>query len=118
MAIQNKTLFDKLSEISRNLWWSWQPEVVQVFRELNAPLFSELAHNPVRLLSTLGREEVERLAVEAGRVAPSRIGSAGEVGSGYGLLLASDYLREMGGALSFEARQGGGLTVRVTLPAA
>jgi starch phosphorylase len=71
MAIQNKTLFDKLSEISRNLWWSWQPEVVQVFRELNAPLFSELAHNPVRLLSTLGREEVERLAVEAGL--PTRI---------------------------------------------
>jgi len=65
-----------------------------------------------------GLPESVRLAVEAGRVAPSRIGSAGEVGSGYGLLLASDYLREMGGALSFEARQGGGLTVRVTLPAA
>ena len=65
-----------------------------------------------------GLPENVRLAVEAGRVAPSRVGSVGESGSGYGLLLASDYLRDMGGVLAFEARQGGGLTVRVTLPAA
>lgn len=65
-----------------------------------------------------GLPEDVRLAVEAGRVAPSRVGSMGEGGSGYGLLLASDYLRDMGGVLAFEARPLGGLTVRVTLPAA
>lgn len=59
-----------------------------------------------------------RVAVEAGRVAPSAVGSAGEMGSGYGLLLATDYLRDMGGTLTFEARREGGLTARVILPAA
>jgi signal transduction histidine kinase len=65
-----------------------------------------------------GLPDTVRDAVEAGRVAPSHTGSAGESGSGYGLLLATDYLRDMGGALAFEPRADGGLTARITLAAA
>ena len=58
-----------------------------------------------------------REAVGAGRVAPSRTGTAGEIGTGYGLLLASDYAREMGGALLFDHPPMGGLIARVILRA-
>ncbi|MFN7769399.1 MAG: DUF3417 domain-containing protein, partial [Planctomycetaceae bacterium] len=49
MAIQNKTLFDKLVELGGNLWWSWQPEVTQIFRDLDPDLWTEVGHNPLRL---------------------------------------------------------------------
>ena len=58
-----------------------------------------------------------RTAVDAGRVAPSRTGTAGEIGSGYGLLLARDYVEEMGGTLAFHHPETGGLTAQLSLPA-
>jgi signal transduction histidine kinase len=64
-----------------------------------------------------GLPEAVRTAFEAGRVAPSRSGTAGEIGSGYGLLLVREYLREMGGTLAFEPPSHGGLVARVVLPA-
>ncbi len=66
MAIQNKTLFDKLTELGGNLWWSWQPEVTQVFRDLDPAQWTELGHNPIRLLDQMGADRVERRATEAG----------------------------------------------------
>lgn len=36
-----------LSEVSSNVWWSWQPEVWQLFHELNPLLWEEVGHNPV-----------------------------------------------------------------------
>ncbi|MGC3997380.1 MAG: HAMP domain-containing sensor histidine kinase [Anaeromyxobacter sp.] len=53
-----------------------------------------------------------------GRAAPSRPGTAGEEGSGYGLLLAREYVAAMGGRLELRPRDGGGLRARVVLPAA
>ncbi|RPI79476.1 MAG: alpha-glucan family phosphorylase, partial [Planctomycetaceae bacterium] len=71
MAIQNKTLFNKLTELGGNLWWSWQPEVTQIFRDLDPERWTELGHNPVRLLAAIGHDGVERQTTEAGL--PARI---------------------------------------------
>lgn len=57
----------------------------------------------------------EALAREA--PAPSHPGSQGELGSGFGLLLAREHLRSMGGSLELADREGGGLCARVTLAA-
>jgi signal transduction histidine kinase len=57
-------------------------------------------------------------ALDAGQVAPSQMGSAGERGSGHGLLLARDYVEEMGGTLTFTRPPEGGVIARVVLPAA
>ena len=38
MVGQSK-LLDKLRELARNLWWTWQPEVVSLFRELDPALW-------------------------------------------------------------------------------
>jgi signal transduction histidine kinase len=57
-------------------------------------------------------------AVAARSEAASRPGTAGEPGSGFGLMLARDYLESMGGALELADREGGGAAVRLRLPAA
>jgi glycogen phosphorylase len=59
-----KTLHEKLSVLSRNLWWTWQPEVVDIFRDLEPKRWRELAHNPVALLEEISPDEVERRAEE------------------------------------------------------
>jgi signal transduction histidine kinase len=57
-------------------------------------------------------------ALSQDRISPSRAGSIGEEGSGYGLMLARHYLMAMGGNLALEPRAGGGLSAQVRLPAA
>lgn len=59
-----KTIHEKLSELARNLWWSWQPEVVSVFREIDPVSWSMLQHNPILLLKEYGPEELEIRARE------------------------------------------------------
>jgi signal transduction histidine kinase len=59
-----------------------------------------------------------RAAVQGRREAPSRPGSEGEPGSGFGLMLAVDYLTAMSGTLEVTDRPGGGTSVRVRLPVA
>ena len=59
-----KTLHEKLSELAGNLWWSWQPEVTSIFREIDPVLWSELAHNPVVLLKRYPADKLEIKARE------------------------------------------------------
>jgi signal transduction histidine kinase len=56
-----------------------------------------------------------RKAFERGVRAPSHPGTAGEAGSGYGLMLAREYLQEMGGSLDLQPREGCGLLARIAL---
>lgn len=62
---QTKSLFDKLWDLARNLWWSWQPEVTNLFRDLDPPKWEEAYHNPVVLLQQFTPESLERRAGEA-----------------------------------------------------
>lgn len=56
-------------------------------------------------------------ALAEGRPPQSRPGTQGEPGSGFGLLLARDFLREVGGRLELRNRPGGGAEAEVWLPA-
>jgi starch phosphorylase len=49
---------DKLVELSRNLWWSWQPDIRAIFRSIEPRLWRALHHNPVAMLRALSREEI------------------------------------------------------------
>jgi len=60
----NKTLHDKLWELARNLWWSWQPEVTSIFREIDPALWSEIGHNPIELLRHYTPQKLEERARE------------------------------------------------------
>jgi len=57
-------IFDKLHALARDLWWSWQPEVVSIFRDLDPIKFRKVDHNPVILLEDFSREELDRRATE------------------------------------------------------
>ncbi len=43
-----------LEEMARNLWFSWNPEAIDLFRQIDEILWEETGHNPVAMLSLLG----------------------------------------------------------------
>ncbi len=71
---QQKTIHEKLTELAGNLWWSWQPEVTAIFREIDPKRWTELSHNPVLLLREYPPEKLESRAREV--VLHSRINGA------------------------------------------
>ncbi|WP_435006367.1 alpha-glucan family phosphorylase [Tundrisphaera lichenicola] len=52
---------DKLRELARNLWWTWQPNVVSLFRELDPVLWRATDHNPIEFLKKIPPEDFQRL---------------------------------------------------------
>jgi starch phosphorylase len=46
--------------LARNLWWTWQPEVARLFRELDPIRWRQLAHNPIALLSEFTLERLDQ----------------------------------------------------------
>ena len=46
------------------MWWSWDPECVSLFRDLNPKRWRELNQNPVALLNEIPLGEIERRATE------------------------------------------------------
>ncbi len=50
MNAYTKETREKLAKIARNIWWSWNPEAIELFREVNPVLFEESGHNPLRTL--------------------------------------------------------------------
>jgi glycogen phosphorylase len=62
--ISARTLYDKCMALARNLWWSWQPEVVNLFRDLDPIRWRQLDHNPIALLSEFTAERLEARATE------------------------------------------------------
>jgi starch phosphorylase len=57
-------LVEKLRELARNLWWVWQPNVIALFRELDAELWRKVDHNPIEFLHLLPVEQLEKRAAE------------------------------------------------------
>jgi starch phosphorylase len=55
-------LYDQLMECAHNLWWSWQPEVVEIFRDLDPELWRDMNHNAVAFLQHLGSRGLEERA--------------------------------------------------------
>ncbi len=51
-----------LSTLAGNLRWSWHPETQDVFASIDPALWSEVNHDPVRLLGAVGRERLDELA--------------------------------------------------------
>ena len=48
----------RLNDLAFNLWWTWHPEVIELFREMDPALWRETNHNPLTLLRRLGDDEV------------------------------------------------------------
>lgn len=53
---------EKLSELARNIWWSWNYEATELFRDLEPKLWKEVEGNPVLLLERMSFAKLEALA--------------------------------------------------------
>ena len=63
-GVSSLSLYDKCLALAHNLWWSWQPEVVNLFRDLDPIRWRQLDHNPIALLSEFTSERLEMRAAE------------------------------------------------------
>ena len=52
-----------LQGLAKNLWYTWNPDVIELWRRLDRDLWEESHHNPVRMLSSMSQQQLE----EAGR---------------------------------------------------
>ena len=59
-----QALYDKCMELARNLWWSWHPEVVNLFRDLDPVRWRQIDHNPIALLAEMTPAQVAERASE------------------------------------------------------
>lgn len=71
---QQLSIHEKLSAMAGNYWWSWEPEVTEIFRAIDPARWSRLAHNPIQLLEDYPPDKLEERARE--EVLHSRINRA------------------------------------------
>lgn len=57
--------FKCLDEIAHNVWWTWNYEARDLFRDLDPELYHEVSHNPVLLLERLSYERKEKIVKDA-----------------------------------------------------
>jgi starch phosphorylase len=55
---------ERLWSLARNLWWSWDPDCISLFRDLNPTRWRQLNQNPISLLSEIPLGDLERRATE------------------------------------------------------
>ena len=63
-GLSPQSLYDKCLALANNLWWSWHPEVTNLFRDLDPIRWRQLDHNPIALLSEFTPERLEMRAAE------------------------------------------------------
>ena len=59
-----ESLYDKCMTLASNLWWSWHPDVISLFRDLDPIRWRQLDHNPIALLKEFTPERLEMRAAE------------------------------------------------------
>ncbi|HPJ95079.1 MAG TPA: alpha-glucan family phosphorylase, partial [Deltaproteobacteria bacterium] len=57
-------LHDRLRALAHNLWWTWHPEVISIFTDLDPALWRQVEHNPIAFLEQITPEQVEERASE------------------------------------------------------
>ena len=57
---------ERLWALARNMWWSWDSDAGQLFRDLDRPRWRELNHSPVALLNEFPLARLEERADELG----------------------------------------------------
>src|SRR5580692_8390748 len=61
----SEKLLQQLSELSRNLWWAWNPPIIKLFRDLDPEAFRASNHNPIATLASFSPERLAALGEDA-----------------------------------------------------
>lgn len=59
-----KSIPEKLSaldEISKNLWWCWNPDAIELFQSIDAQLWNECEQNPIFFLDKITLKQFQKL---------------------------------------------------------
>jgi len=55
-----------LETLSRNLWWCWKKDAIELFRRIDPPRWAESGRNPIAFLTKIPQRRFEKLAKEEG----------------------------------------------------
>ena len=55
-----------LEVIAKNMFWSWNPEFIDLFKRIDSNLWSACAHNPVKMLGNISQAKLDTLAANQG----------------------------------------------------
>jgi len=55
-----------LPSIAGNLYWSWNQDIIELFRRMDSQLWESTRHNPVLMLQTIDQETLDTLANDDG----------------------------------------------------
>jgi starch phosphorylase len=58
-----------LRDLAFNLWWSWDADATELYRQMDLDLWEEVKHNPVLLLAQIEQQRLNRLARDAAYIA-------------------------------------------------
>jgi starch phosphorylase len=58
-----------LHTIAYNLWWTWEPQAIELFRRVDLELWRSTHHNPVKMLGSLQQPRLEELLADDGFMA-------------------------------------------------
>ena len=57
-------LHERLRALAMNLWWTWHPEVISLFIDVDPHLWRKVGHNPIAFLNQIAPEQIEERASE------------------------------------------------------
>lgn len=60
---------ENLNRLAGNLWFTWNPEAVELFQRIDSVVWSDVSHNPRALLNQISQERLDALARDNGFVA-------------------------------------------------
>ena len=58
-----------LQNLAYNLWWTWNYDAAQLFERLDRQLWSDVQHNPAKLLSIIPQQRLEQIAKDSAYLA-------------------------------------------------
>ncbi|MDD2559579.1 MAG: alpha-glucan family phosphorylase [Bacteroidales bacterium] len=53
---------EKMQELAHNLWWSWNVDVIRLFKEIDKALWAQVSGNPAAFLESLSYTQLEQIA--------------------------------------------------------
>ncbi|MFH1070039.1 MAG: alpha-glucan family phosphorylase [Candidatus Glassbacteria bacterium] len=57
-----------LKPLTENVYWTWNQDIIELFRRLDADLWESTRHNPVLMLQTISQKRLEEMAEDDGFV--------------------------------------------------
>jgi starch phosphorylase len=58
-----------LSDLARNLWWTWHHDAIDLFIQIDRDLWQSTRHNPVHMLGLVSQQRLDELAQDSSYVA-------------------------------------------------